>query len=377
LPHPAQWLNADDVRDAARRRLPRGLYELIVRGAEAEVAVAHNRDALQRWKLRTRVLRDVSQRSTECVLFGRTLAMPVVIAPTGPAGLVWYQGETEMARAAQSSGVPFTLSTAASNPLERVRADGGGQQWFQLYVGPDRDASFALVDRARDAGYEALVLTVDAVVPYNRPFGRRNGFSMPIRLNPRNGLDVALHPRWLLGVIGRYVATTGFPSFPNYPGYATNGRMDKCERLNWQDVAALRQRWSGPLLLKGITTAADAEQAVRCGVDGVVVSNHAGMAFDSAMAPIDVLEEVVAAVAGRAQVLVDSGFTRGSDVVKALCLGADAVMVGRLPLLGLAGAGRAGAARALELLQAEISHTLAVMGCTDIDALDRASVSRM
>lgn len=370
------WLNADDVRSAARRRLPRGMFELIDRGAEEEVAVAHNRDALRRLRLRNRVLRDVSSRTTECKLFGRPAAMPVIIAPTGPAGLVWYQGEVEMSLAAQDAGIPFTLSTAASNPLEHVRAKGGGRQWFQLYVGPSREESFRLVDRAQDAGYEALVVTVDSIVPYNRPFGARTGFSMPIRINLRNALDIMSHPRWLMSVVGRYLMTSGMPDFPNYPGYAATRTMAKNDTLAWSDLEVLRKKWQGPLVVKGVTTASDAARGIELGADGLVVSNHAGMAFDSACAPIDVLEEVVQEVAGRAVVIVDSGFRRGSDVVKALCLGADAVMLGRVPLWGLAAGGRTGAARALTLIQAEISHTLAIMGCTGVGALDRTLIWR-
>ena len=372
---PASWLNSDDIRAAAQRRLPKGLFEFIDRGAEDELALRLNRAAIQRVKLRSSVLRDVSQRSTASTLLGNSLSMPVVIAPTGPAGQVWYRGEIAMARAAAEAGIPFTVSTASTTRLETIREVGGGRQWFQLYIWPDRAMSDEVVSRARESGYDALVVTADSVVATNRPFNVRNGFTLPLRLNLRNCLDVIGHPRWLLEVIGRYIATTGMPRYENYPGHG-KARMTappiadawaKNDSITWEDLRRLRNDWPGQLIVKGILNPEDAVQAMHCGADGIVVSNHGGIVFDSSVAPIDALPAIANAIDGRIAVLVDSGFRRGSEVVKAIALGADAVMLGRVPLYALAAAGQAGAARALTIIQAEILHTLALLGCKSID----------
>ncbi|MDR7094609.1 alpha-hydroxy acid oxidase [Hydrogenophaga laconesensis] len=372
---PASWLNSDDIRAAAQRRLPKGLFEFIDRGAEDELALRLNRAAIQRVKLRSSVLRDVSQRSTASTLLGNSLSMPVVIAPTGPAGQVWYRGEIAMARAAAEAGIPFTVSTASTTRLETIREVGGGRQWFQLYIWPDRAMSDEVVSRARESGYDALVVTADSVVATNRPFNVRNGFTLPLRLNLRNCLDVIGHPRWLLEVIGRYIATTGMPRYENYPGHVKArmtaqpiaDAMAKNDSITWEDLRRLRNDWPGQLIVKGILNPEDAVQAMHCGADGIVVSNHGGIVFDSSVAPIDALPAIANAIDGRIAVLVDSGFRRGSEVVKAIALGADAVMLGRVPLYALAAAGQAGAARALTIIQAEILHTLALLGCKSID----------
>jgi len=372
---PASWLNSDDIRAAAQRRLPKGLFEFIDRGAEDELALRLNREAIQRVKLRSSVLRDVSQRSTASTLLGHSLSMPVVIAPTGPAGQVWYRGEIAMARAAAEAGIPFTVSTASTTRLETIREVGGGRQWFQLYVWPDRAMSDEVVSRARESGYDALVVTADSVVATNRPFNVRNGFTLPLRLNLRNCLDVIGHPRWLLGVIGRYISTTGMPRYENYPGHVKArmtaqpiaDAMAKNDSITWEDLRRLRNDWPGQLIVKGILNPEDAVQAMHCGADGIIVSNHGGIVFDSSVAPIDALPAIANAIDGRIAVLVDSGFRRGSEVVKAIALGADAVMLGRVPLYALAAAGQEGAARALTIIQAEILHTLALLGCKSID----------
>lgn len=366
---PALWLNFDEIRLAAQRRLPKGLFAVLDNGAEESVAMANNRDALRRIKLRTTVLRDVSGRSTRCSLFGKPMDMPVIVAPTGPVAHMWYRGGVDMARAAAKAGIPCTTSAACGNPLEEVRSEGGGRQWFQIYVGPERREADEVVDRAQAAGFEGLVVTVDSVVAYNNPRGARSGFSMPFRLHPGNVWDIVTHPRWMSGVVLRYLSTTGLPNFPNYPGYAATRKMLKNDTLNWADLEAFRRRWKGPLIVKGINQPRDALQCIECGADGIVVSNHGGYTFDNAVAPIDVLPEIAQAVKGRAAVIVDSGFRRGSEVAKALCLGADAVMVGRLPLMALAAAGEAGVARGLALMKAELLHTMAVMGCNTLDEL--------
>ncbi len=197
-------LNIFDLREAARRRLPRGVFEFIDRGCEDDTAIRNNRAALERIKLRPRVLVDVSERKTATTLFGRPQAMPLVIAPTGPTGLMWYRGEVELARAAASAGIPFTLASPATTAMEEVIAEGGGRQWFQLYMWRDREMSYGILERAKDAGFEALVVTVDSIVPPNREFHTHNGFTIPFTLNARNIMDLVGHPRWLFGVAGAY-----------------------------------------------------------------------------------------------------------------------------------------------------------------------------
>jgi len=376
----ADCRNIADLREAARRTLPRFIFEFIDRGAEDEVAVAHNRAAFERIKIRGRSLVDISQRDLSTTLFGRRMAMPAAVAPMSPLGLAWYQGELAMARAAAAAGVPYTLPTMAMTPMdailasaaERIAGESGARLWFQLYTWEDRAASDRLVSRARDAGFEALLVTVDTAVSPNREYNQRNGFVMPFRFTPNVMLDMLRHPAWLARVMGRYLTTTGLPRMENYPTRhrATRPSNDpglkSTNSLSWDDIRRLRDLWPGKLLIKGVMRGDDAAQAMEHGLDGVVVSNHGGRNLDSAVAPIEVLAEVVAAVAGRGAVLMDSGVRRGSDILKALALGADAVLLGRPMAFGMATAGQAGAARALALLREEFSIAMAYGGCRSV-----------
>lgn len=381
--HPLETaLNIADLREAARRRLPRGLFDFIDRGVEDDAALRNNRAALDRIRLRPRVLADVSARKQTTTLFGRPQAMPLVIAPTGPTGMLWYRGEIELARAAAKAGIPFTLASPAVVPMEDVIAQGGGRPWFQLYMWRDREMSYRIVERAKAAGFETLVLTVDAIVAPNREFHARNGFTIPMTLSARNLFDLASHPRWLLGVAGRYWRNGGLPRPQNYtPDRTTNPpvrplgqSIDKNESLTWNDVRALRDKWRGTLIVKGILHPEDAVNAVDAGADGIVVSNHGALGCDAAMASIDALPAIADAAGSRATVLIDSGFRRGTDIVKALALGAKAVLVGRATLYGTAAGGEAGAARAIDILRQEIDRTLAQLGCRHVAELGRDHV---
>ena len=372
----ACW-NIADLRDHARRRLPRGIWEYAERGTEDECGMARNRAAFERVTFRPRVLRGVQSVDTRAQILGRPSAFPLALAPTGAAGLLWYRGDLALARAAAAAGVPFTVSSASTMDLEQI-AIAGGRIWFQLYYWEDRSLSHAVVDRARDLGCEALLITLDMPVPPNREYIHRNGFGTPFQLNARNTLDVLGHPRWLAGVMGRYALDGGIPTQANLPDRlraritrgAPPGALFKQDDLDWDAVKVLRDRWPGKLLLKGILHPEDAEQALALGADGVVVSNHGGRALDSSMATLDALPAVVAAVGGRMAILLDSGVRRGSDVVKALALGADAVLAGRAVLYGLAAAGETGASRALELLRAETTRTMAMLGSRDVSEID-------
>lgn len=370
----ADCYNIEDFRLAAGKRLPCLLFEFVDRGAEDEVAMRNNREAVERIKLGPRALVDVRTRSQQIELFGVAQKAPIYISPTGVAGLMWYDGEIELARAAAAAGIPFSLATTSVSSLEDVAEKVGGTLWYQLYVFQDRAQSFIMVDRAEAAGYQALILTVDSVVPAKREYNDRNGFTTTFSFNRRNVVDVLMHPRWMIDTLGRYVLHGGMPEFANYPdelrrkitARVIDRRSLYNQSLTWDDLRALRKRWQRKLIIKGILHPQDAALALDCGVDGIVVSNHGGRNFDCAIAPIDALPRIVDVVRGRAAVMVDGGFRRGQDVVKALALGATAVGLGRPTLYGLATAGRPGAERALEFFRDEIDRTLAYLGCTDI-----------
>ena len=371
------FYSTHDLREAARRRLPHGLFEFMDRGNDDDVAMHHNRAALESVKLVPRVLVDVSKRSQEITLLGKKQKMPIIVAPTGSAGLAWYEGEIALARAAAAYGIPFTLASGSMTKLERVAAEAGGTLWMQFYMWPDRSLAHHLIVRARDAGFEALVFTVDTPVAPGREYNLRNGFTIPFRFTRRNVTDVLMHPRWLIGTLGRYLVTTGMPRYENFPPNTqtriTALPMGRSTALNntltWDDVRQLRKLWPGKLIVKGIQHPRDAVLAADCGADAVVLSNHGGRVLDASGATIHALPRVVEAVKKRITVIVDSGFRRGSDVVKALALGADAVMVGRAPLHGTASAGEAGALRALQIYRDEIDRVLALIGCTSVAEL--------
>ena len=371
--------NIADLREIARQRLPRGLFEFVDRGTEDEVSLRNNREVFRRIRFKPRTLVDVSGRSQEVTLFGRQHKMPLIIAPTGTAGLCWYRGEIELARATARAGIPFALATGSMTSMEEIaEKSGGGELWFQLYMWPDRNLSHKVVERARAAGYKALLVTVDGAVSGNREYNLRNGFTIPFSFTRRNVADVLMHPRWLLGVLARYVLTTGMPRYENYPSEIKHrittrpmGRsMMRNDSLTWEDLRVLRKMWPHTLLVKGVLHPQDAINAADCGADGVIVSNHGGRNLDGIISPLEALPEVVDAVGKRITVLADSGFRRGTDVVKALAMGAKAVLIGRSTLYGVAAGGEAGAQRALALFREEIDRVLALIGCRSIVELD-------
>lgn len=365
--------NVADLRDEARRHLPRFMFEFVDRGSEDEVAMVHNREAFNRIKLRNRVLADISDRDVGTTLFGKRMGLPLAIAPTGSAGLCWHEGELALAKAAAAMNVPFTMATASLTPLEKIAKEAGGRIWFQTYLWSDPRIAEGVVRRAREAGCEVLIVTADVAIGSNREFNYRNGHSIPFRPGYRTVRDVLCRPRWMLNVLLPYLATTGMPKLYNLPpevaampGMSVNSLEGVA---NWDLFARLRDLWQGPLLLKGVVRADDALRAAEIGADGVVVSNHGGRNMDSAVATIDALPAIVEAVGRRMTVILDSGIRRGSDMVKAFALGAKAVLLGRATLFGTAAGGQAGAERALNLLRREYEQTLAYVGCTRIGAL--------
>lgn len=368
-----------DLREAARRRLPRMVFDFVDGGAEDEVTLRENEAAFGRLALRPRVLVDVSSRPQAVTVLGRRLEMPVVLGPTGLVRMVADEGELAAALAAQQFGTVSVTSSGSSVAFEDIAARVDQPQWFQLYPWGDRATVEALIGRAKDCGYEAMVVTVDVPVVGAREKDLRNGLTVPPRVNVRTGWDLLSHPRWLAGLL-----THPRPTFANFTGLVpdvrgtsglaayTNGLLNPAH--TWRDLDWMIASWGGPVLLKGVMTAEDARRAVDAGCQGVAVSNHGGRQADSVPAALDVLGEVVAEVGGEADVLLDGGVRRGSDVVKALALGARACLVGRPWVYGLAAGGTAGVLRLLEILRDEIDRTLALIGRPGVSTLDRSAV---
>ena len=369
--------NVNDLRLAARRRLPRGVFEFVDRGTEDEVAVRNNRAAFERIKLRHRALIDVSGRSMATTLFGKPASMPLAIAPTGAAGLCWHEGELELAKAAAAAKVPFTLATGAMTSMEKIAKEAGGRLWFQLYVWKQRELSYQLIERAHRNGFEALIITVDTIVPPNREYNPRNGFLLPFHPTPRFIADIMLHPAWFGAVLMKYFTTIGMPRNENYPdpfrrpvtSDASTKEVMRQDTLCWDDIKIFRDKWPGVLMVKGINRPDDAVKAIEYGVEGIIVSNHGGRNMDSAVASLDALPEIAEAVGDRGTVILDSGVRRGSDIVKALALGAKAVLTGRATLYGTAVGGQAGAGHAISVLRNEMDKTMAYTGCRNVDEI--------
>lgn len=366
-----QLLNARDYRAAARGRLPRSLFEYIDRGTEDELALSALRRSLDAIQLTPRVLTGHAGRDLKTLVLGQQSGMPVIIAPTALAGLVSHDGEVKLARAAARAGIPVCISTQSVTTVEEVREGApGALLWFQLYMWKDRTLSRQLLQRVAASDVTTLVLTVDTPVTPRREYNVRNGFSIPLQYTLRAGVDVMMHPRWLFGVLMRYLTTTGMPTYGHYPKQFRSAITRpsiadavKLENLlNWDDVRQLRQWWKGELVIKGILGVEDALKAQELGADGIVVSAHGGRNLDSAPTPAEVLPGIADAVGQKIEVLADSGVMRGSDVLKYISLGARSVMLGRLPLWGLAAGGESGADAVLEMMRTEIDITLAMLG---------------
>ncbi len=333
--------------------------------------------------LQPRILRGVANIDMSTDILGQRVSAPMAIAPTGGNAMLWYRGDEALARAAAAAGIPFTISTASSIDVEDI-ARAGGRLWFQLYLWEDRTLSHAAIDRAWAAGCDTLFITADMAVPPNREFMRRMGFGLPFKVGRRSFVDIALHPKWTLGVMGRYLLNGGLPRQANLPpelkGTLTRDPKRRAsfvnDTLDWEEVKGLRDRWKGKLIIKGIMRGEDAEQALAIGADGVVVSNHGGRSLDCSAPTIKVLPEVVSAIGGRGTVFFDSGIRRGTDIVKALALGADAVLLGRAPLYGLAAGGQPGVELALEILKTEIRRTMGLTGSRTIAELSAELLTR-
>jgi L-lactate dehydrogenase (cytochrome) len=369
------FLGLDDFEVAARRHLPRMIHGYVSGAVETGSALANARAGYQRLALVPRTMMDVSGRQQDCELFGRRYNSPFGVAPLGGAAMVAYRGDLALADAAEAMGVPMIISAASLIPLEEVRRDRPNT-WFQAYLPGDQARIDAMVDRVAAAGFDTLVVTADTPVPGNRENNIRSGFSMPLKITTNTVLDSALHPRWLLGVMARTFYRHGPPHFENMD--ATRGpamlsqtavrSMGARDQLNWGHVAEIRRRWAGKLVVKGLLSAEDVRKARDCGCDGVIVSNHGGRQLDHAVAPIQMLPEIVDAV-GPMPVMIDGGIRRGTDVIKALALGASFVFLGRPFLYAAFLGGQPAVQHAMTLLSTEIDRNMALMGLRGLSEL--------
>ncbi len=370
--------NIEDLRRLAKRRLPAGVFDYIDGAAEDERTLADNTEAFARYSFVPRVLRDVSEVDTSTSLFGKPLPLPLVLSPTGFSRIADPQGELAVARAARRAGLPYTLSTMATRSIEEVRAVSEGDLWFQVYVWRDRGLVRDMLARAAAAGYSTIAITVDTAVLGRRERDVRRGFSLP----PKIGLDTIIEgirkPAWTAAFMrsepirfanmsGRG-AEDGANTAVNLSEYI-NSQFDPS--LSWADIDWFRAQWPGKVVIKGIQSVADARIAVDHGVDAIALSNHGGRQLDGAPAPIDLVAPVADAVGGRVAILCDGGVRRGSDIVKAVALGADACMIGRSYLYALGAGGERGVDQALRLLAEGMRRTMALSGVTSVKELDR------
>jgi L-lactate dehydrogenase (cytochrome) len=367
-------LSVEDLRELARRRIPRAIFDYADGGAYEERTLRRNSADLDALSFRQRVMVDVSNISLATSFVGGAASMPLGIAPTGLAGLFHADGEILGARAAAACGIPFCLSTMSICSIEDVRAATQQPFWFQQYLMKDRGFNQELIDRATAAQCSALMLTLDLQVIGERRRDPRNGLTIPPRLTLRNAVDVASRPTWawrvLFGkrrtfgnLVGRIGGTSGIRTLAEW----TNTQFDAS--ANWRDVEWVRSRWPGKLILKGVLDAEDARLGLAAGADAIVVSNHGGRQLDGAPSTISVLQEIVDAIGGRCEVLFDGGIRSGQDIAKALALGARGALIGKSFLFALAAAGEAGVRKAIEIMRNELRVTLALTGTANVSAV--------
>lgn len=372
----------EDLRQRARRRLPKAIFDFIDGGSQDEVSLAANRRDFERLALVPRVLTDVSKRQLASTVLGERVAFPLIVAPTGLAGLLSRKGEVAEARAAEAAGIPYCLSQMAASSIEEVKAATRRSFWFQSYLVKDRSINEALIDRAASAGCKVLVITLDTKAQGPRERDMRNGFTVPPRVTWRNALDVLRRVHWL-----RDVAMGPRVTFANLAGSLV-GSSDIISiarfaaeqydfSVGWTHIDWCRARWNGKLALKGILTVEDARLALEHGADAVIVSNHGGRQLDHSRSSIAALPAIVDAVGDRTEVILDGGVRRGGDILKALALGARACMAGRPFLYGLAAGGERGVTRAIDLLRNEVDNNLALLGRASVQDLDRSAIRRV
>lgn len=374
--------NVHDLRKAARRRLPRGVFDYIDGAAEDEIALANNSAAFSRIGFKPRVLRDVSEVDTSSVLLGSSMKMPLILAPTGFTRIAHSEGELAVARAAERAGLTYVLSTLSTRSIEDVAAVSNGRKWFQVYVWKDRDMVRDMIDRAAASGYEAIIITVDTAVLGRRERDVRRGYSLPPKIGPGTLIDGALHPSWTWDFINADPITFANVSDPTLKHGGTavtladyvNSQFD--QKLSWADIEWFRSIWTGPIILKGVQHVADAILAVEHGIEAVALSNHGGRQLDSSPAPLDLVAPVRDAIGDGAEIICDGGIRRGTDIAKAVALGADACMAGRAYLYGLGAAGERGVDHVLSLLESELRRAMALSGCRSIAEITPELVER-
>lgn len=373
-------LALDDFESIARKLLPRPIYGYVSGGVETNASLRANRAAFDDFAFIPKLCVDTSMRSLKTALFGRTYDAPFGLAPMGGTSLAAYQGDIVLARVAAACNIPMITSGASLTPLEKVRA-AGATSWFQAYL-PGDDADIEeMVSRAAHGGFDTLVVTLDVQVPSNRENNVRNGYNAPLRPTPRLAWDCCLRPRWLLGMFIRTLLVHGMPHFENMgprtplissTGVRGRGRRDT---FTWRHVDFVRKLWKGRLVLKGVLDPDDARIAAERGADGIIVSNHGGRQLDGALAPLRALPRVKEAVGDRLTVMMDSGIRRGTDVLKAVALGADFVFVGRPFLYAAVVAGDDGVAHAIKLLREEIDRDMALVGIASLREMTRARLA--
>jgi L-lactate dehydrogenase (cytochrome) len=377
-----RYLSLNDFEATARRRLPKFLYGYIAGGAESDAAVRDNRQAFEEYGFVPRVLNDVSGREQTTKLFGKTYAAPFGIPPMGSAALCAYRGDVVLTRAAAAMNVPMILSASSLITLEDVRRENPSA-WYQAYLAGDPSRIEPLVDRVAAGGYDTFVVTADVPVPPNRENNIRNGFRVPLAITPRLAFDVMTHPHWLFGIWMRTVINHGMPHFENMdanrgpPVLSKNlmRNIGKRDQLAWKHVELIRRRWKGNLVVKGLIAPSDARMARECGADGVIVSNHGGRQLDYSVSALRTLPEIAAQANGMT-VMLDGGIRRGTDVLKALALGARFVFVGRPFLFAAVAGGEACVQRALTLLKDEIDRDMARLGIRSIGEISSDLVRR-
>jgi L-lactate dehydrogenase (cytochrome) len=371
-----------DFRRIAKRRLPRGVFDYIDGGADDERTLARNIEAFGDYEFRPRILRDVSTIDTSTTILGRPASMPLILAPTGFTRIAHSQGELAVARAAARAGIPWSLSTMGTRSIEEVAAVSDGDKWFQVYTWRDRGLVRELLDRSKAAGYTTVWLTVDTAVLGRRERDVRRGMTLPPKVGPMTIVDGAIHPGWTWDFLRNdpitFANVVGLSDEDGSTAVTLSEHMARQfdPALSWNDVDWLRSVWDGPIVLKGVQTVADARQAVALGVEGIGLSNHGGRQLDDAPAPIDLVEPVRDEIGDGAAIICDGGVRRGSDIVKALALGADAVSMGRPYLYALGAAGERGVDQLLGFLRDGLERTMALTGVRTVDEIHRGLVHR-
>lgn len=377
----APILEINDLKNLARKRTPKMFFDYADSGSWTESTYRANESDFSKVKLRQRVAVDMTNRTLATKMIGQDVSMPVALAPVGLTGMQTADGEIKAAQAAEEFGVPYVLSTMSVCSIEDVAEHTKKPFWFQIYVMRDRDFAGSLLDRANAAGCSALVLTLDLQILGQRHKDLRNQLSTPPKTTPKHIWQMITRPRWMLGMAGTHRRT-----FRNIVGHVkgvddlsslsnwTNQQFDP--QLNWDDIEWIKKRWGGPLILKGILDAEDAKRASQSGADAIIVSNHGGRQLDGAPSSISVLPEIVDAVGGKIEVHMDGGIRSGQDVLKARCLGAQGVYIGRPYIYGLAALGKKGVTKALEIIRGELDITMALCGERDLNNLDRTNLYR-